>query len=101
MAGLKVREKTYAEEDIEAIENKVNLEFERERKLINKTQVLDLRNKAAQFNEAQAQKEKLMGDFQLNINKNLTMPQKIEKFAEDSVVYYLHKNRNFFKKMQS
>ena len=91
MQGKRTRDKTYAEEDIEAIENKVTIEFKRERMLINKTQVLDLRNKAAQFNEAQAQKEKLLGDFQLKINKNLTTPQKIGKFSEDSVAFYLHK----------
>jgi len=37
MQGKRTRDKTYAEEDIEAIENKVTIEFKRERMLINKT----------------------------------------------------------------
>jgi hypothetical protein len=33
------------------------------------------------------------------MNKNLTMPQKVIKYAQEPVVFHLHKKRNFFHKI--
>jgi len=44
-------------------------------------------------------REKLKGNFKLLINADLPMGKKIEKYASDPVVFYLHKNRNFIKKL--
>lgn len=38
---------------------------------------VNIKNKAAAFNEADANKEKLMGNFTLLINDQLSMPTKI------------------------
>jgi len=52
------------------------------------------------FDEAAANKEKLMGQFSLKFNQALPIAKKIEKYAQDSVVFHLHKNRNFIKKIE-
>ena len=36
----------------------------------------------------------------MNINKNLVMKKRIQSFSNDPVCYYLHKNRNFLRKLQ-
>ena len=35
----------------------------------------------------------------MKVNHNLSMPKKIEKYAEEPIVFYLHKKRNFIKKI--
>lgn len=57
-------------------------------------------NKASTFDETAANREKLKGSFKLKINKNMKMPQKIEKYAQEPVVFYLHKKRNFIRKIE-
>ena len=42
----------------------------------------------------------MKGRFKVNINKNLDMPTRIQSFSNDPVAYYLHKNRNFIRKLQ-
>lgn len=98
--GKTIREKTYAEENLEELEQKVT-EYYHKNKLVDTQHqnVTDLRNKAALQNEALANKEKLAGDFKLRINRNLQMHQKIEKYSQDSVVFFLHKKRNFIEKI--
>lgn len=44
--------------------------------------------------------EKMRGRFKVNINKNLDMKKRIQTFSNDPVAYYLHKNRNFIRKLQ-
>lgn len=99
--GKVIREKTYAEENLEQLETRVAEGFLRNRLVDTQhQQVTDLRNKAALYSEALANKEKLAGDFSLRLNTNLKMHQKIEKYAQDSVIFFLHKNRNFVEKIQ-
>lgn len=57
-------------------------------------------NKAAAFDESQANREKLKGGFKLKISKHMKMPQKIEKYAQEPVVFHLHKKRNFIRKIE-
>ena len=52
------------------------------------------------FDEAAANKEKLMGQFSLKFNQDLPIVKKIEKYAQDAVVFHLHKNRNFINKIE-
>ena len=42
----------------------------------------------------------MRGRFKININKNLEMKKRIQSFSNDPVAYYLHKNRNFIRKLQ-
>ena len=50
--------------------------------------------------EAYECREKLKGQFRLLLNHQLPMPKKIEKFGADPVVFYLHKARNFIRKLE-
>ena len=42
----------------------------------------------------------MKGRFRVIINKNLAMKKRIQSFSNDPVIYYLHKNRNFIRKLQ-
>lgn len=42
----------------------------------------------------------MKGRFKVNISKNLDMKKRIQTFSNDPVAYYLHKNRNFIRKLQ-
>jgi hypothetical protein len=57
-------------------------------------------NKSKSFEDASANLEKLKGRFNLRINHGLPMHKKIEKYANENVAFYLHKNRNFIDKLK-
>ena len=44
-------------------------------------------------------REKLKGKFKLMINKKLDRSTKIQKYANEPISFYLHKNRNFLRKI--
>lgn len=44
--------------------------------------------------------EKLKGAFKLLINHELPMHKKIERYGTEPVAFYLHKQRNFIKKLE-
>ena len=58
-------------------------------------EVTDVRNMQA----SESNIKKLKGDFRLQLNHRLSMPKKIEQFAVDPVSFYLHKQRNFVRKI--
>ena len=60
----------------------------------------EIENIGAANDERRANVEKLKGRFKLRMNKNLSMPQKVIKYAQEPVVFHLHKKRNFFHKIQ-
>jgi hypothetical protein len=45
-------------------------------------------------------KAKLNGAFKLLINHKLPMHKKIERYGTEPVVFYLHKQRNFIRKLE-
>lgn len=49
----------------------------------------------------QSMREKLKGKFKLMINKQLDRHTKIEKYANEPISFYLHKNRNFLRKLDN
>ena len=65
------------------------------------TNVTDDNNKAMLSDQRLANNEKIKGRFSLIINKTLPMQKQIEKFANEPVAFYLHKNRNFIEKLQN
>lgn len=65
------------------------------------TNVTDVNNKAMLSDQRLANNEKIKGRFTVIINKNLPMQKQIEKFANEPVAFYLHKNRNFIEKLQN
>ena len=65
------------------------------------TNVTDVTNKGSLIDPRLVNNEKLKGRFTLIINKDLPMKKQIEKFANEPVAYYLHKNRNFIEKLES
>lgn len=42
----------------------------------------------------------MRGRFKVSVNKDLKMEKRIQSFSNDPVVYYLHKNRNFLRKLE-
>jgi hypothetical protein len=66
----------------------------------NQQVVTSLNNRAAENYPQQANKEKMRGRFQLRISSKLPEVKKIEKYAQDSMVFHLHKNRNFLRKIE-
>ena len=97
--GEKIRELTAAEENMIKVEERVTNEYHNNQVFVNQQNVADVHNKAATFSTSAANKEKLNGHFNLKMSKNLTMPKKIEQYAQEPVVFFLHKNRNFIKKI--
>ena len=59
----------------------------------------NLHNKATVFDVGKANKEKLMGRFDLKINIDLPFNKKVQKYAQDPMGYYLHKQGNFLEKI--
>jgi hypothetical protein len=51
------------------------------------------------FSDKDVMREKIKGEFSLKVNSKLSMPRKIEKFANDSAAFYMHKSRNFLEKL--
>ena len=46
-------------------------------------------------------KEKLKGKFDLLISEHLPWDKKILQYGRDPIVFHLHKNRNFIKKLKT
>ena len=93
------REKTLMMEKMEMIEQKVNKRFDLD--IATKLpEVIDLNKKELAGQKDKIQNEKMRGRFKININKNLEMKKQIQSFSNDPVAYYLHKNRNFIRKLQ-
>ena len=42
----------------------------------------------------------LRGKFYLKLDKKLTFKSKVEKFANDPLAFYLHKNNDFFRRLK-
>ena len=67
--------------------------------LMKHVNVTEISNKAFVTEDAKINQEKLKGRFDLKINHALGMNKKIEMYANDGVAFFLHKNRNFIKKL--
>jgi translation elongation factor EF-1beta len=66
-----------------------------------KLDVTQLTNKGvAMDNEGLVNKEKLKGNFKININQNLPKNKKIQRYANEPVAFHLHKTRNFFERLE-
>lgn len=61
--------------------------------------VVELQKKEYAGQQDKINYEKMRGRFKVIINKNLEMKKRIQSFSNDPVVYYLHKNRNFIRKL--
>lgn len=96
----RLREKTFAEENLDKIEEKVGDEFSKHQNFMKLNYVTELENKAFVSDEAVVNQEKLKGHFNLKINHDLKMNKKIEMYANDNVAFFLHKGRNFIFKLK-
>ena len=92
--------KTLVMERMEDIENRVNKEFAGAADMQKQQDVTDINNKALIGDHAKMQNEKMKGRFEVTINKNLEMKKRIQKFGNEPICYYLHKNRNFLQKLE-
>ena len=59
------------------LEDRVNKEFESNKKFENKLKVIDIHNKVASSTPGGANIEKIKGRFSLHLNDKLSMPTKI------------------------
>lgn len=86
-------------EKMDLIEEKVQKRFELDAstKIVD---VVDLQKKELAGQRDKINYEKMRGRFKVIINKNLAMKKRIQSFSNDPVIYYLHKNRNFIRKLQ-
>jgi hypothetical protein len=100
MNGEVIIPKTDAELNLEKVEADNLEKFLKEKVFFQQQNVLDMDNKASTFDESAANREKLKGCFKLKISKHMKMPQKIEKYAQEPVVFHLHKKRNFIRKIE-
>ncbi len=93
------RTKTLMMEKMEQIEDKVQKRYELDisSKILD---VVDLQKKEFAGQKDKINYEKMRGRFKVTINKNLEMKKRIQSFSNDPVIYYLHKNRNFIRKLQ-
>ena len=62
--------------------------------------VIDLNKKELAGQKDKINYEKMKGRFKVKINKNLVMKKQVQSLANDPVSYYLHKNRQFIRKLQ-
>ena len=92
--------KTLVMERMEDIENRVNKDFTAGADMQKQQDVTDINNKALIGDQAKMQNEKMKGRFEVTINKNLEMKKRIQKFGNEPICYYLHKNRNFLQKLE-
>ena len=92
--------KTLVMERMEDIEDRVNKSFAGQADMQKQQDVTDINNKALIGDQAKMQNEKMKGRFEVTINKNLEMKKRIQKFGNEPICYYLHKNRNFLQKLE-
>lgn len=97
----KDQKKTLVEERMDMIEEKVYQMQNDDADFLKLTNVTDVTNKGSLIDPRLVNNEKLKGRFTLIINKDLPMKKQIEKFANEPVAYYLHKNRNFIEKLEN
>ena len=87
-------------ERMDDIEDRVNKDFQGANETQKQQDVTDINNKALLGDHAKMQNEKMKGRFSLTINKGLEMKKRIQKFGNEPICYYLHKNRNFLQKLE-
>ena len=87
-------------ERMDDIEDRVNKDFKEGNETQKQQDVTDINNKALLGDHAKMQNEKMKGRFSLTINKGLEMKKRIQKFGNEPICYYLHKNRNFLQKLE-
>lgn len=92
------RQKTLMMEKMDLIEDKVNKMYDLQ--MTTKThEVVELQKKEFAGQQDKINYEKMRGRFKVIINKNLEMKKRIQSFSNDPCAYYLHKNRNFIRKL--
>ena len=85
---------------MEKLEDRVLRDYVRHRVTINQIEVMEIDNKGVLSIPEKTIIEKLQGRFKLKINDKLPMHTKIEKYANESLAFYLHKKRNFIDKLK-
>ena len=93
------KQKTLMMEKMEMIEERVNKNFELDISTKVKD-VIELNKREMAGQKDKINYEKMRGRFKVAINKNIAMKKQIQSFSNDPVIYYLHKNRNFLRKLQ-
>lgn len=90
-----------AEKRIGEIEERIQDEYNKNQKEERTQKIIELENQALVIDDAAMQKEILKGNFKLRISNKMKNPFKIEKYAQEPVAYFLHKNRDFLQRLYS
>ena len=59
--------------------------------------VVDLENKEVRIDKIN--QEKMAGHFKLKLPKGLIAGKRVQQFSNDKMVYHMHKNRTFLRKL--
>ena len=86
-------------EKMEMIEQRVHKRFDLDMST-RLPDVVELNKKELAGQKDKINYEKMRGRFKIVINKNMEMKKRIQSFSNDPVAYYLHKNRNFIRKLK-
>ncbi|CDW90699.1 UNKNOWN [Stylonychia lemnae] len=81
------------------IENQVYNQFRQDKKDEQANRVAKLTNQALQLDQQRQQQEILKGNYYLNISDKLDLKQKIQKFAQEPVAFFLHKKGDFLQRL--
>ena len=84
--------------NIDDIMDRCNYEHEMSKQM-EQQDMVDLNDKGALASDSAKNKEMLLGNFKLKINRKLSKMRKIECFSGDAMIFFLHKKRNFIEKI--
>jgi hypothetical protein len=60
----------------------------------------ELLDQSAIIDDRKVVNEKLRGNFKVLIKKDLSVPMRITKFANEPISFFLHKNRDFLPRLE-
>ena len=95
----KQRQKSLMMEKMELIEDRVTKQFDMD-VVAKGPEVIDINKKELAGQKDKINYEKMKGRFKVKINRKLQMMKQVQSLANDPVIYYLHKNRHFIRKLR-
>ena len=85
---------------MDGIEEKVYKDFANKKIAEGPKDVTEVTNKGVDLQDKVAvTREKLRGNFQVQINKKMPHAKQVMTYAGEDLSYYLHKRRNFFERL--
>lgn len=97
-----IKELSLRQEHLSKIEQRVEKDFKinTDFKSMNYFSFVEVIDKSALADNERLNREKMRGRYQFKIRQDLPSPIKIAQFANEPIVFHLHKKGDFFKKIQ-